>query len=941
MGSWGDQSERRADRMPSLRVQANAFRQSGPDVYAADEAIKRGMMADLGTVRIDELPLDDTPNPRAIPPRPRRIVRATEHTMAKNGIDDAEAMTVKDLNDLGGPSVYRPTAGPSRDFMAEHRRPLSTFQGMKTSHNGIVLPPGAHVHRFPSSRAVATNAITAPNNAGGATNTRSPATAVVPKNTVPPHLRAKKTAETTTSNNHGARKEASVQVPKQAMMSGSDINQERDKVVPLTVHGHDALHSSVPHASTTKDGLRTERGDSGDQVLDYWSGFCNIRISEQGKDCEVSVELAVHQTAQDIDGKCLFVMTLPNGVVKRHSMRSYLLQFQKSNLCVVCFDSGAEKASYKLKFKDETTASEFQRRAANLQRVVGYVHGLPTANTKTTAESETASNAEKTADREGPTQPEPNVSTAPVEGFANSPREKSESKPATEIGKLSRKSGADTSYNSKDIADVMADAFKNLSLDNVKDAEMYKANRNKVRYSAQELLERRTSGEAPPGIRDINVPLNQVVALGKKNTPVYSPSTHDSAKLMEFLAGKKAQQQAEESRIAMPGLPMAVQCQKAAAATSANSLAQARKELSLEEKNDETVAYKTEVKLDDNAKKNTEGTAAPSKETEKFSLKEISAGHTAHTTQKALKLDDVVASIEIEAASVQATLDEKAEASVVLENRDGGAAVPNGSNDSTIEFQPSPKDERPSTVVTNQQSRKTINAPAPAFNMVESVPTVATAYTTATVKQHDSAKESTYAAPCEAPTQPASMISPATTPTTAPVEHAEGHHSHAYGFHAHGDQGLLASMPFPHMALPGMTSPLMTTPSTAQPNVAYNYQMHAQPVIPGIQQYQPAGIVHSMSVTYHISLGGTSNGPGAHVGQTSMHPANCVTDFNGNQASSSVSPGNQSLEPQSQSQACQQIPGQNRKRRGLESSMFATGYSGAKFAGSFTGKVSE
>ncbi|CCF36629.1 hypothetical protein CH063_01532 [Colletotrichum higginsianum] len=110
--------------MPSLRVQTNALRQSGPDVDAADEAIKRGMMADLGTVRIDELPLDDTPNPRAIPPRPRRIVRATEHTMAKNGIDDAEAMTVKDLNDLGGPSVHRPIAGPSRDFIAEHRRPL-------------------------------------------------------------------------------------------------------------------------------------------------------------------------------------------------------------------------------------------------------------------------------------------------------------------------------------------------------------------------------------------------------------------------------------------------------------------------------------------------------------------------------------------------------------------------------------------------------------------------------------------------------------------------------------------------------------------------------------------------------------------------------------------------------------------------------------------------
>ncbi|KAK6216524.1 hypothetical protein QIS74_06638 [Colletotrichum tabaci] len=926
--------------MPSLRVQTNALRQSGPDVDAADEAIKRGMMADLGTVRIDELPLDDTPNPRAIPPRPRRIVRATEHTMARNGIDDAEAMTVKDLNDLGGPSVHRPTAGPSRDFIAEHRRPLSTFQGMKTSHNGILLPPGAHVHRFPSSRAVATNAVTAPNNAGGAANTQSehPATAVVPKNTVPPHLRAKKTAETTTSNNHGARKEASVQVPKQAMISGSEIAQDRDKLVPLTVHSHGALHSSVPHASTAKDGLTTERGGSGDQVLDYWSGFCNIRISDQGRDCEVSVELAVHQTAQDIDGKCLFVMTLPNGVVKRYSMRSYLLQFQKSNLCVVCFDSGAEKASYKLKFKDETTASEFQRRAANLQRVVGYVHGLPTTNTKMTAESATASSTEKTADREGPTQPEPNISMAPIEGFANSPREKSESKPATENGELSRKSGADTSHNSKDIADVMVDAFKNLSLDNIKDAEMYKANRNKVRYSAQELLERRASGEAPLGIKDINIPLNQVVALGKNNTPVYSPSTHDSAKLMEFLAGKKAQQQAEESRIAMPGLSMAVECQKAAATTSANSLAQAHKEPSLEGKNDETVAYKTEAKLDDNAKKNTESTGAPYKETQKFSVKEISAGHTAHN---ASKLDDVVASIGTEAASVQATLDEKAEISVILENRDDGAAVLNDSSDSTMEFQPSPKDERPSTVVTDQQSRKTMNATAPEFNMVESVPTAATANTTATVKQDDSAKESAYAAPSEAPTQPAPTMSPATTPATAPVEHSEGHTSHAYGFHAHGDQGLLASMPFPHMALPGMTSPLMTTPSAAQPNVAYNYQMHAQPMIPGIQQYPPAGIVHSMSVTYHISLGGTSNGPGAHVGQTSMHPANCATDFNGNQASSSFSTGNQSLEPQSQGQACQQIPGQNRKRRGLESSMFATGYSGAKFAGSFTGKVSE
>ncbi|KAJ0165583.1 hypothetical protein CTA2_10714 [Colletotrichum tanaceti] len=921
--------------MPSLRVQANALRQSGPDTDAANEAIKRGMMADLGTVRIDELPLDDTPNPRAIPPRPRRTVRATEHTMAKNGIDDAEAMTVKDLNDLGGPSVYRPTAGPSRDFLAESRRPLSTFQGMKTSHNGILIPPGAPVHRFPSNRAVAMNAITASNNAVGAANLRPEhsATVAVSKNTMPPHLRAKKTAETTTLTNPGARKEASAQPLKQPTISGSKVAQEKDKVVPLIVHGHGGLHSSVINASTANDGLTTERGGSGDQVLEYWSGFCNTRISGQGQDCEVSVVLAVHQTAQDIDGKCLFVMTLPTGVVKRYSMRSYLLQFQKSNLCVVCFDSGAEKASYRLKFKDETTASEFQRRAANLQRVVGYVHGLPTANTKTTAETETASSTKKTADREEPAQPEPNVSKGPVEGLAKSAREKSESKPVTENGKLSGESGANTSLNQKDIADVMVDAFRNLSLDNIKDAEMYKANRNKVRYSAQELLERRASAEAPPGIKDINIPLNQKVALGKKNTPVYSPSTHDSAKLVEFLSGKEAQQQTEESRMAMPGLSMAVQCQKAAAATSANSLAQ---ELSLEEKSGKTVAYKTETELDDNAKKNTKGTAAD-KETE-ISVKEISSGHTA---QKASNSDDVAATIKTEASAVQATLAEKAEASAISENRDGGAAVPNDSNDSSIEFQPSPKDERPSTVATDQQPRKTMNATAPAFNMVESVPTATAANITAMVKQDDSAKESASAAPSEAPVQSAPMMSPTTTSATAPVEHAEGHLNHAYGSHSHADQGLLASMPLPHMALPGMTSPLMTTPSTAQPNVAYNYQMHSQPMIPGIQQYPPAGVVHSMSVTYHISLVGTSDGPGAHAGQTSMHPANCVTDFNGNQASSSFSPVNQSLEPQSQGQASQQIPSQNRKRRGLESSMFATGYSGAKFAGSFTGKVSE
>ncbi|KAF6833922.1 hypothetical protein CPLU01_05217 [Colletotrichum plurivorum] len=98
----------------------------------AGESAKLAMMDDLGIQRVEDLPLDNTPGRNYSQMPVRRAPRNIENSealqgyqgtvFAQEGMSDAEALTAKNLQDLGGSSLYRPSAGPSRSYV-ESRRP--------------------------------------------------------------------------------------------------------------------------------------------------------------------------------------------------------------------------------------------------------------------------------------------------------------------------------------------------------------------------------------------------------------------------------------------------------------------------------------------------------------------------------------------------------------------------------------------------------------------------------------------------------------------------------------------------------------------------------------------------------------------------------------------------------------------------------------------------
>ncbi|OHW94419.1 hypothetical protein CSPAE12_06787 [Colletotrichum incanum] len=616
-------------------------------------------------------------------------------------------------------------------------------------------------------------------------------------------------------------------------------------------------------------------------------------------------------------------MTLPEVFVKRHSMRSYLLEFQKTHICVVKFvnpDTGVQEGRYSLKFEDMPTATEFQHRAALLQKVMGFLSDVAAANNDMIVEAGHA--PEKTTVQEQPHRSKSSVTQASVKNSTENPQTKNELKTNTEESKPLAKTEASVPNRLKDITDVMADAFNNLSLNKVKDADMYKANRQRVQYSAEELLERRSSAEAPSGITDVKIPLNRQDKLKGNYQAVTLPSIHDSFKLKDWMAGKKIHSKTEGgSQISMPGLSEAVRYQKAVA-IAAESSAQASKESGSENKLDKVIADKKGNNIDNSPKENGTGNVKVNAGTERTDMTEIGADPTAS------KSTDANANVEPEVAVVQAAPAGEAAISIQSNKSDDGAMGSNASSDSAVGFQPS-KNEPPSTLAIDQNDQKTIHDTALIFDKTVPAPAPATIAD----NKDGVAKETPSAVVAEASAQSVLKMAPITTPAAPSAVNP----SLLYEGHDISGQEMTPLMPMTQLASQQMSSPRVATPHMAHSHVAYAPQMQAHSMIPGLQQYPPAVIVHAVTVTYHISHPGPSDEPRLNPGQGHMPAIHHVTDFNGR----AFSPGAQVFHPQSQGKVPQCNPGENRMRRGLESSIFATGHSGAKHAGSFTGASSK
>ncbi|KAK2004214.1 hypothetical protein LX36DRAFT_706515 [Colletotrichum falcatum] len=921
MGSWGDNTARRADRMPSIRAKASMNKQPGPPT--TDDVVRNAMMNDLGTIRINELPLDDTQNPRAIPPRPRRPPVITEPSealngyidMAENGINDAEAMAVRDLDDLGGPS-HRPTAGAARNHVAAVRCPTLSSSGMQTSPNGILIPPGAVVHRFARGNAPSAQASEQP---------------------LPPHLRVKKKMETPLASKSSPENGESVEVTKPVTTDIFEISHAREikvrlppTVSPMELRKDQGVHNQSQKIQSSVNTVKHDHtsgsnGSNDDEVLIFWTGSCKTWVPDEGKDCDATIDLKIINAPVGTKGQALFFITLPGGAVKKHNMSSYVLEITRNNLCAIKFSN--PDGRYRLKFQDEATATYFNSRAELLQKVTGYLDDVAAAGG---IGVEVSSATEQNGAREKQLSCNISATAAPAESSAGISKQP---KAAIETNK-SQATAKDNEHfpkKLKDSTDIITDAFNNLSLNNVKDADMYKANRQRVSYSAEELLKKRSSARAPAGITDVEIPLNRQDkqprnasstqdVLERDHQSKKSPTIHDSVKVKDWIAGKRPQSKTEgSSQVPMPGLSEAVQYQKAAAAITKSSTQASERPLS-EKKPVNVVTDKDGTAVDGTPEKNDKGSAK-----DKTQMAATATGNNPSTS----KSTDADASIEHETDVDQATTVVEDSISAEPKNPDNRAADSDASSDSAVGLQPSSKDEHPSTITINPNDQTKMENTAPSFNSEVPAPDA----TIVTDEQGSSAKE-TPAMFTEVPGQTVPAASPIATPTTSFAVHT----NIPSGVQGQCGPGMQAVMPVPHLASQQTPSPLLATPHMAQPHVTYTPQMDAHSMIPGLQ-CPPAGIIHSVSITYHISYPGQPNGQPLNAGQENAGTIHHVTDLTGQQTGRAFSPNAQVFQPQRQ--PSQRGSGQNRMRRGLDGSIFATGNSGAKHAGSFTGARSE
>ncbi|OHE99102.1 hypothetical protein CORC01_05595 [Colletotrichum orchidophilum] len=870
--------------MPSLRLLAASQRQESS---SRDDQVRRAMMADLGTIRIEELPLDDTHKSHVVPPRARRAPVIIEHTealkeyltLAKTGMNDAEAMAVRDLDDLGGPSVYRPTldAGPARNLPENRRLNPANFRGMQTSQNGIVIPPGAQIRRFPSGRAAdepgpaTTRTDIANEEAPSAANqapTGSRATRIEPSNaanlSLPPHLRAKSTQNALTATPSNV-----ITAPKSA--SG-------------TPSGAQEMEKQGLKDSTKQSGTR-DQNSSKNEIMIYWTGQC--KALAQGKDRDVSIDLKIIKSAEHANGHPVFIMTCPGVFTETHSMNEYNLDFHKNHLCIIGFvasESGA-LTRYSLKFYDTETAIEFTRRAALLQKVMGYLSKVAAPQDEmqmgnTTTVDSAAVNATPVV------KATPAVQTSP-------PVERNEAP------KNARQSGTpDEAVSIKKSHDeeMMTNAFEKLSLSNIKKADMYKADRPpRVQYSSEQLFERRYAAEVPDGIKDVKIPLAEPRRLPphmQQNQQSRAPQpSRDTAKLVDWISGTNKTQTSTDgiSKISMPGLSEAISYHKAVATTAQSSAgAQMPNKDSTESRLEKEIDSKAENKAESaveieatEVSKNNIDIDIDTKIQAGSSNEKMSIDNTHVPGKKALEssvipmesVNPVVADAHIRNA-LENVLSEESLIPMETAGSDNVGALSTASNDSAVEFETSVKPELDANIADRED---------------DIVPEMIAQF---------------------APT-PAPASSSFETPAIAPAVQPDP----GYGQSAQTGYAIPTGI-----SLPQMMTPQMNYTTQMQP------QMHPHTMIPGM--FPATGVVHAITVTYHIS-----------------HP-NPSEGFNMNgqppQSGGIFSPRAEPFQPSIQGQISrQQTTDQPRMRRGLGDSMFATGYTAAKFPGSFTGATPE
>ncbi|KAL0777887.1 hypothetical protein CaCOL14_005540 [Colletotrichum acutatum] len=841
MGSWD--TDRKADKMPSHRLQAAS------SSLTNEELVQRAMMADLGMDRINELPLDDTPKRHVIPPRARRAPANVENTealngyraLAETGMDDAEAMAARQLPDLGGSNVYRPTlaAGPAR-HLPETRRPNATnFQGMQTNQSGILMPPGSQLHRYPSTRAAdepranvqgsrvtLTTPSTARPAAAGSSTARAGSTEAT-NMPLPPHLRAK-----STQNLPVAAPNTAISAPTPTSNASPSVKgKEKEK-----------------SEDTTK---QPQLADENSEV--HWAGRCKAQA--RGKEHDIVIKLKTIESDEHPNGHVVCIIVCPGVFDQAHSMNDYTLDFHKNHMCIVSFGASASRPSmrYSLKFDDSETAADFVQRADMLQKVMKYLREMAAS------QDEVDTGA-----------------VAPVESAApEAARPTQTAVQATEVAPMKKDHGEED----------LTDAFSNLKLTNVKGSPMYTTDRPpRVQYSPEQLLERRSSAEAPAGIKDVKIPLEKDSRSEFSKLPPHlqqnqklraSQPNNEAAKLMDWISGTMQTQTGtgDVSQVSMPGLSEAVNHHKAVATTPQFST----------------------------------GTQIPRKESTESNLDKNTDSKAENKENSAIKLE--VTDAPKNKIDIDAETQVQVQSSIAKTSSDSTQAygentakehVPNG----TAMESTNPFDAGASTEIEHAHVQKASQDVLPKEPLIPSKTAESDKGDAMSDASHDSAVE--FEAPVKAePDVTAPAPTPVKSPETAPA---------------------VPFNPTSYIMPAGIPMPQMT-PGQVHYATQMQPQMHPQAMIPGMY---PSGVIHAVTVTYHISY------PDSEVGMGMNGPVH--------QNGGTFSPNAEPFQPIGLGHG--QVPRQQgsdqpRTRRGLGGSMFATGYSAAKFPGSFTGAAAE
>nr|XP_036589259.1 uncharacterized protein CTRU02_00013 [Colletotrichum truncatum]KAF6801264.1 hypothetical protein CTRU02_00013 [Colletotrichum truncatum] len=819
MGSWGTSAERRADRMPKMHVQATGVQRED---QADNDVVRNAMMNDLGTIRIDELPLDNTRRERYIaqPSRHRPVITERSEALngylalAVNGLNDSEALAVKDLDDLGGPSVYRPPGGPSKKY-TESRRPNDTaLQGMQTSRNGILLPLGAEVRRFPTLTDADGHSLDA-GVAGGEAPIVSPPAKDVPK-----------ACKATTANFVAPKKKDATQIngPLIQKVSNPDAslaphlrNRNFANQHPASILSQDTEGTPRTAASHVATNTLTEPStvQFGDRLI--WRGPCKTVIPGKGQEFrDVYIELKLVSSVDCPQGEAVFILIHQQCPIKRHSLEGYSIVFHKNQQCIVKSVSAnikdAQEIRYNLKFSTIEDSQKFADGAEKLQRVMKYLN-----DTAITIVNEAEDTYKNRSQESNPPKKSAEVLESP---------EIMSTAVSSEIQNLPPLQTGAGEESSNIIADI-ADAFGKLSLDKVKTSPMYQPDRRGpeplVQYTAEELLKRRASAEAPPGIQYVKIPLLK----SHNRVPPHLQQNNQKLKASSLNATQASAQS----------------CQNWLTGNKTPKV-----------KTDETDSFGQKV-------------AAP-----------LIEDPNSHVPVNSISEVDQQISTENTGRDLTTT---KEDFKLVTESD-----VVGESEDTTAD----------SAVLIEEQTKPSANREENEPSIGHQVETLVS--NTAQAVQQKATVPQTYEA------TPPMFENPLL--------------SQAQNVQVFGGQGLPSQESTPQITC---QSPIV-----------------AQQLVPGIQHFCPTGTVHAISVTYHISYGDNSELGQPQVGQLAVpavHQTNASHLSNRMVFSPTAQPFQSTTRPLAHPQSSS--PAATRIRRGLGSSIFATGHCDVKHAGNFTG----